>query len=132
MVSTKALTIKAKLVMHKAIKPTPVPIPKDENRIKAHTKVGMFLKKVAKPRTNLAVLGKGEIFSLPNKAVTKARIAAIVVDAIARANVTNILSITSGKRFIFGSFGGKKSSLTNFQIESPFANKVKVTIKNPV
>ena len=84
---------------------------------------------------------------LTNNAVIKARTAAIVVDAIARARVTKTLSITSGRRFIFGSLGGKKSSLINFQIESPFANKVKtlnlvtnvlmqntitVAIKNPV
>ena len=33
-VSTKALTINAKLVINKAAKPTPVPIPKEENKIK--------------------------------------------------------------------------------------------------
>ena len=42
--------------------------------MKAHTRAGMFRRKVANPRTNLAALGKGETFSLPNRATKKARI----------------------------------------------------------
>ena len=67
-VSTKARTRNAKLVMHSATKPTPVPMPREENRMNAQTSAGMLRRNVAKPRTNFAAFGKGETFSLPNRA----------------------------------------------------------------
>ena len=43
---------------------------------------------MAKPRTTLAKRGKGETFSLPNRATKNARMAATVVADMARARVT--------------------------------------------
>ena len=81
----------AKLEIRRATKPTPIPIPSEENKINAHTNAGMFLKNVANPLTTFANFGNGDTFSLPNKATKKARIAAIVVEDIASAKVTTTL-----------------------------------------
>ena len=110
--------------MHRAAKPTPVPIPREENRMKAHTKAGMLRRKVANPRTNLAARGKGETFSLPKRAVKNARIAAMVVEDMARASVTRMLENIPGIRLAFGRAGGRKSSVINSQKASPLAIRV--------
>lgn len=108
-------------MIHRATNPTPVPIPKEEKRIKAHTKAGMLRRNVAKPRTTLAKRGKGETFSLPNRATKKARIAATVVADIARARVTSTLEKIPGMRLDLGRAGGRKSSVINSQKASPLA-----------
>ena len=109
MVSTNARTINAKLVIQSATNPTPVPIPNDENRINAQTSAGIFRRNVANPLTYFAALGNGDTFSLPNKETKNANMAAIVVEDIARANVTSTLANTPGIRLVFGSTGGRKS-----------------------
>ena len=95
--------------MHSATNPTPVPMPKDENRMNAQTSAGMLRKKVANPRTTLANRGKGETFSLPNSETKKARMAATVVEERASASVTTTLSSTPGMRLALGRAGGRKS-----------------------
>lgn len=111
MVSTNALTIKAKLVMQRATNPTPVPIPRDENSMNAHTRAGIFLKNVAKPLTIFANLGKGDTFSLPKSDTKNASIAAMVVADIASARVTSTLESTPGILLDLGSAGGKSPLL---------------------
>ena len=96
-------------------------MPREENRIKAHTKAGILRRKVAKPRTTLAKRGKGETFSLPNRATKKARMAATVVADMARARVTSTLEKMPGIRLAGGSAGGRKSSVMNSQKASPLA-----------
>ena len=124
MVSTKARTIKAKLVMHRATNPTPVPMPREEKRMKAHTRAGMLRRKVAKPRTALAALGKGETFSLPKRETKNARTAATVVEDMARARVTRMLEKIPGMRLALGRAGGRKSWVINSQKASPLAMRV--------
>ena len=93
----------------------------EENRMNAHTRAGMFRRNVAKPRTTLAKRGKGETFSLPNRATKKARIAATVVADMARARVTSTLEKMPGIRLALGKAGGRKSSVMNSQKASPLA-----------
>ena len=81
-------------------------------------------RKVANPRTSLAALGKGETFSLPNRATKNARTAAMVVEDIARARVTSMLENIPGIRLALGSAGGRKSSVINSQNASPLAIRV--------
>ena len=119
-VSTNALTIKAKLVIHKAIRPTPVPIPNEENKINAHTKAGIFRKNVANPLTYFAALGKGEIFSLPKREMKNASTAAMEVAETASAMVTTTLDKIPGILLAFGRAGGKKSMVIKSQNASPF------------
>ena len=52
---------------------------KEENRIKAQTRAGMFLRKVAKPRTNFGDQATGDTRLLAKRDVKKARSAATVV-----------------------------------------------------
>ena len=122
MVSVNALTIKAKLVIKSAAKPTPVPMPSEENSINAHTSAGILRKKVAKPRTNLAHLGNGDTSSLAKSAVKNASIPAIVVEEIAMAMVTPTLSRILYILISVGNCGGKKSSERKIQNWSRLAN----------
>ena len=106
--------------MHSATKPTPVPMPKDENRMNAHTRAGIFRRKVANPRTNFASLGAGDTLSLANRDTKKARTAAAVVAEMAMATVTNTLLMILDSFAAPGSVGGKKSSLKKAQKFSEF------------
>ena len=91
--------------------------------MKAHTKAGILRRKVAKPRTTLAKRGKGETFSLPNRATKKARMAATVVADMDRARVTSTLERMPGIRLVGGRAGGRKSSVMNSQKASPLATR---------
>ena len=120
-VSANARTIKAKLVIHSATKPTPVPIPREENRINAHTSAGILRIKVATARTALAARGKGDTLSLANSETKKARIPATVVEEIAIAMVVStLLRILVILEALEGSSGGKKSCDRKLQKFSPF------------
>ena len=72
-------------------------------------------------RTTLAKRGKGETFSLPNRATKNARMAATVVADMARARVTSTLEKMPGMRLALGRAGGRKSSVMNSQKASPLA-----------
>ena len=92
--------------------------------MKAHTRAGIFRRNVAKPRTTFANRGKGDTFSLPNRETKKARMAATVVEDMAKASVTTTLSSTPGMRLALGRAGGRKSSVMNSQKASPLAISV--------
>ena len=118
---------KAKLVIKSAAKPTPVPMPSEENSINAQTSAGILRRKVAKPRTNLAHLGNGDTSSLAKSAVKNASIPAIVVEEIAMAMVTATLSRILYILISVGNCGGKnpltKTARTGRDWQAPPAAK---------
>ena len=99
-------------------------MPREENRMNAQTRAGMFRRKVAKPRTTFANLGKGEIFSLPNSETRNAKTAAMAVEDMARAKVTTTLERMPGIFSPAGRAGGKKSSVRKLQKASPLAKRL--------